>query len=139
MNRLLRPLCDFRFQIEGSLIVNRVLSKTGMYLSLPASALLYSVLCNRKSAIDNLQSIIVLPAVLGSRTLRRTVQIRLGSWISDFGLQINGIDFLRPDFAMSFLVFSRFSRNFQSAFCNPQSTIDLPVAHPSARSRDPDS
>ncbi len=50
-----------------------------MQVQFPPSALSESVLCNLKSAIRILQSIIVLPGVLGWWPLRRTVQVRLGT------------------------------------------------------------
>ena len=63
MNHLVRPLqdlrsqiSDFRFQIERCLVQTDYLSKIRMHLELPLSALSYSVLCNLKSAIRNLQS-----------------------------------------------------------------------------------
>ena len=54
-------------------------SKTRIQLELPPSTLSYSFECNLKSEIRNLQSITVLPGVLGGRPLRRTAQVRLGA------------------------------------------------------------
>ncbi len=66
----------------------------------------------------------VLPGVLGYRTLRRTVQVRLGF---DFGFRISDLGFFTTidnielnssDFAICSLVLTNFSANFQSAFRN---------------------
>jgi hypothetical protein len=92
MNDLLRPLHDLRFQILDFRL-NDVLMQTGylneirIQLELPPSTFAYSVWCNLKSAIVNLQSKTVLPVVLGCSfdyaqdklALRRTVQVRLKS------------------------------------------------------------
>ena len=77
-----------------------------------------------------------LPGVLGPRTLRRTVQVRLGFdlkfRILDLGFltTIDGIEFNSSDFAICSLVLTSFSVNFQSAFRNPHSAIVNPVARP---------
>jgi len=87
----------------------------------------------------------VLPGVLGYRTLRRTVQVRLGFdlefRISDLGFltTIDDIELNSSDFAIRFLVLTSFSVNFQSAFRMPHAAIVDPVAHPSLRSRDTNS
>jgi hypothetical protein len=60
----------------------------------------------------------VLPGVLGCRTLRRTVQVRLGfdfgSRISDLGFltTIDDIELNSADFAICFLLLTSFSANF---------------------------
>jgi hypothetical protein len=72
-------ISDFRFQSEGCLMQTGYLSQKRMQVQFPPSALSESVLCTLKSAISNVQSIIVLPGVLGCRPLRRTVQVRLGT------------------------------------------------------------
>ncbi len=83
----------------------------------------------------------VLPGVLGCRTLRRTVQVRLGF---DFGFRILDLGFLttiddielkNSDLAIRSLVRTSFSENFQSAIRNPHSAIVDPVARSSPRSR----
>jgi len=70
----------------------------------------------------------VLPGVLGYRTLRRTVQVRLGF---DFGFRISDLGFFTTidnielnssDFAICSLVLTNFSANFQSAIRIPQSS-----------------
>ncbi|MDH3801166.1 MAG: hypothetical protein OEU80_03660 [Deltaproteobacteria bacterium] len=72
----------------------------------------------------------VLPGVLGSRTLRRTVQVRLGFdfgfWISDLGF-LSTVNDIELTVQMSRFVL-RFSQAFQqifipqSAFRNPHSS-----------------
>ena len=77
MNRLLRPLHDLRFQIEGCLTAN---SSFDQDKNIPfASTVCFVLLGLVQSQIRNLQSIIVLPGVLGCQPLRRTVQVRLGT------------------------------------------------------------
>jgi hypothetical protein len=73
----------------------RYFSETRIQLQLPPSTLSDSLQCNLKSAIRNLQSVTVLPTVLGCSfdyaedklTLRPTVRVRLGS----DSLQLPGI------------------------------------------------
>ncbi len=74
----------------------------------------------------------VLPGVLGCRTLRRTVQVRLGFdfgfWILDLGFltTIDDIELKNSDLAIRSLVRTSFSENFQSAIRNPHSAIRIP-------------
>ena len=71
----------------------------------------------------------ILPGVLGCRTLRRTVQVRLGFdlgfGISDLGflITIDDIELNRSDFAICSPVVRSFSANFQSAIRIPRSSI----------------
>ena len=53
-------ILDFRFQLEGCLLQTVYLSQTRMHVQFPTSVLSESVLCNLKSAIRIVQSIIVL-------------------------------------------------------------------------------
>ena len=75
----------------------------------------------------------VLPGVLGYRTLRRTVQVRLGFdlefRISDLGFltTIDDIELNSSDFAIRFLVLTSFSVNFQSA-CRSRRPGGTPVS-----------
>ena len=70
----------------------------------------------------------VLSGVLGCRTLRRSVQVRLGFdlgfGISDLGFlsTIDDIELSNSDIAICSLVQTNFSASFQSAIRNPQSS-----------------
>jgi len=102
--------------------------------------------CGTERSAASANNMIVFPGVLGYRTLRRTVQVRLGFdlgfRISDLGFLtiIDDIELYSSDFAIRSLVLRSFLAYFQSEFCIPHSAIVCPVARPprlSEHARDP--
>ena len=84
---------------------------------------------NSRLGVTATADMAVLPGVLGCRSLRRTVQVRLGFdlgfGISDLGflITIDDIELNSSDFAICSPVLRSFSANFQSAIRIPRSSI----------------